>query len=739
MVLIMCMLLMGTRSAFGVDEVRWVGGLSLLGVDGEVSASLSWDPDGAGPMQRQVILGGRFSVAGPMTVRNLAVWNGSQWSTLGEGVNFEVLALAQDPVSTGVLFAAGRRWRGSAWEGVVARWDSSVWTELGRFSGEVRTLAHFRGELIAGGAFGAPFQNLARLGGSGWRGVGAGVDAGVNTLLVHEGALIVGGSFRTAQSLALPGVGRWDGTSWSALGAGLSGGETAAVRSLTIFQGTILAAGSFSRSADEQTGPVARWDGSRWRAFPGNLPATLGPRLIGTHNGILHVAGKLSYFGIDVAAIFRWDGEIWTQIVQADDTGIDGGSVNTFSTLGGGMIYGGRFFRVSLSFGKEAANVAIFENTPLPLGQGIAARANAVARDPQGRPIWTGAFGNLGQNTARILRWDDGIWSPVQPANSGGGFAITAVGDSIGFAGGGVGIIRPSGNTVIFGDPVLSTAPFIRYGVARSVAASGSLFVVAGEFAGFYLPGYTHTGCIAALDLNWPSSTPRPYRAGLVDGAVLGVTFDGDRLVAVGYTGQGSVIRERAPSGWETLAQFTDSIPRCVAMHGQSIVVGGDFINLASSPRIAVYENGSWRPLGNGFNGTVRSVHSFDGSIYAGGDFTASGNTPIAHLARWDGVSWRPVGRGTNGPVLGISSANNELVIAGDFTTVDGRASRSAARFRVVCEGDFNADRVTDFFDYLDFFAAFVAMGFEADFDRNGMIDFFDYLAFAEAYSRCAG
>jgi hypothetical protein len=52
-----------------------------------------------------------------------------------------------------------------------------------------------------------------------------------------------------------------------------------------------------------------------------------------------------------------------------------------------------------------------------------------------------------------------------------------------------------------------------------------------------------------------------------------------------------------------------------------------------------------------------------------------------------------------------------------------------------VCTADFNCDSTLDFFDYLDFVAAFDADNPSADFNADGSIDFFDYLDFAAAFS----
>lgn len=51
------------------------------------------------------------------------------------------------------------------------------------------------------------------------------------------------------------------------------------------------------------------------------------------------------------------------------------------------------------------------------------------------------------------------------------------------------------------------------------------------------------------------------------------------------------------------------------------------------------------------------------------------------------------------------------------------------------CVADYNADGTVDFFDYLDFVAAFSSGAPAADFNADTVIDFFDYLDFVAAFS----
>lgn len=57
-------------------------------------------------------------------------------------------------------------------------------------------------------------------------------------------------------------------------------------------------------------------------------------------------------------------------------------------------------------------------------------------------------------------------------------------------------------------------------------------------------------------------------------------------------------------------------------------------------------------------------------------------------------------------------------------------------RLNTACgPADFNGDETIDFFDYLDFVAAFSSSEVAADFNLDGTIDFFDYLDFVAAFS----
>jgi hypothetical protein len=67
--------------------------------------------------------------------------------------------------------------------------------------------------------------------------------------------------------------------------------------------------------------------------------------------------------------------------------------------------------------------------------------------------------------------------------------------------------------------------------------------------------------------------------------------------------------------------------------------------------------------------------------------------------------------------------------------STDVRAQNVSSRGRFGLASDFNGDDVVDFFDYLDFVAAFAAQDPSSDFNADGVIDFFDYLDFVAVFA----
>lgn len=119
-----------------------------------------------------------------------------------------------------------------------------------------------------------------------------------------------------------------------------------------------------------------------------------------------------------------------------------------------------------------------------------------------------------------------------------------------------------------------------------------------------------------------------------------------------------------------------------------------------------------------------------DGTVYLGNAFSDGFSTPGGQADPRNNVEQVHILAPATGRWLAIIDA---------ATINSGRQGYALVITGVVsdrCPADFNNDGEADFFDYLDFVAAFDEESPAADFDGNGQIDFFDYLGFVEALSR---
>jgi hypothetical protein len=205
--------------------------------------------DGSG---RALYVGGSFSTAGGVEASCLARWNGKRWSRLADELS---------PTSWGSF----------------AVWALEVFDD-GRGGGPA---------LYAGGGFtttGVEAANsIAKWDGTRWSPLGSGVEAGyfVRELAVFDDgrgggpALHVGGTFRTISGVAASSIAKWDGRSWSPLGAGTDG-QIHAMAVLDDGSGrgpALYVAGDFTTAGGVVVNDVARWDGTRWSALGSGLLA----------------------------------------------------------------------------------------------------------------------------------------------------------------------------------------------------------------------------------------------------------------------------------------------------------------------------------------------------------------------------------------------------------------------------------------------------------------------------------
>ncbi|MEZ6234985.1 MAG: GC-type dockerin domain-anchored protein [Phycisphaerales bacterium] len=330
-------------------QCQWVGPAN--GPNGGVAAMVAWDPDGPGPMQEALVVGGIFAAAGGLPASNVAMWNGSSWSGFGSGLNGEVRALA---VHQGQLIAGGRfTGSGATTTGPLARWTGSAWVEFdaARPNGDVLALASNGTTLYAGGAFQRvgtlDTGRVASWNGSAWGAMGGGMDANVQALMVGGASVYAAGLFATAGGQAASGVAEWVGGAWVPLGSGLEQSMYALARS-----GTDLYVGGIEAVPGGAEGRVRRWTGSAWTPV-GEALVDGTVRSLAWYNGSLYAAGT---FDSPAAALVRLNGAAWEGV----EGGLSGDAQNAvaLAPFRGWLAIGGNFLSAG---GQTVRRVAILD------------------------------------------------------------------------------------------------------------------------------------------------------------------------------------------------------------------------------------------------------------------------------------------------------------------------------------------------------------------------------------------
>jgi hypothetical protein len=146
------------------------------------------------------------------------------------------------------------------------------------------------GNLYIGGMFDAVGETLAtgiaKWNGSSWSALGSGMSP-VYALAVSGTNLYAGGWFTTAGGTNANHIAQWNGSSWSPLGSGMNG----YVYALAVSGGTLYAGGDFSQADNQPVHNVAQWNGSGWSA--------LGAGMGGMYPNVraLAVSGSTLYAG----------------------------------------------------------------------------------------------------------------------------------------------------------------------------------------------------------------------------------------------------------------------------------------------------------------------------------------------------------------------------------------------------------------------------------------------------------
>jgi hypothetical protein len=229
-----------------------------------------------------VYVGGSFTKIGSIDALNIARWDGHSWSALGSGLSSDSIVpvvssivIKDDEVYAGGFFTNS----GTTSLSNIAKWDGANWYSLGSGTDNpVYAIAiDQNGNLFAGGCFttagGIAVSHIAewQASVSTWKSIGNGVSGGlvtkVNSLVIKDSLLIIGGDFANAGGNLVNNIAVWNGTVWAGIGTGTNG----PVKSVAIKGTDFYAAGEFTMAGGTAANHYAKWNGSVWADVDGGV------------------------------------------------------------------------------------------------------------------------------------------------------------------------------------------------------------------------------------------------------------------------------------------------------------------------------------------------------------------------------------------------------------------------------------------------------------------------------------
>jgi hypothetical protein len=385
-------------------------------------------------MNDVLYVGGFFDQAGGQPAANIAVWNGSVWSSLGSGVNDRVRQIGQ--FDGGLVVSGQFDTAGGVLASGIASWDGVSWATLGGGLSDfaiVTSIVVRNNELIVGGLFsaagGQSIENIAVWDGTDWGALEQPMDAYVESLFVDAERLYLGGYTKSDIGGPFNHFGFYANNEWQSVDApasSLSEGIFGTVHAITVRGSDVFIAGDFKHAGDILANSIVRWNGTTWSRLGSeaengvehsNFQLTgqiFAMEFVGDD---LYVGGSFTHAGgISAKSIAYWDDVSWNALIEGSANGVNGGGVLALEEHAGDLYVGGSFNQA----GEQVANhIARWDGTNWhSLGAGIENGLNddvlAITTADNGDLYVGGRFDSAGSGAANhIARWDGTAWQSV--------------------------------------------------------------------------------------------------------------------------------------------------------------------------------------------------------------------------------------------------------------------------------------------------------------------------------------
>jgi trimeric autotransporter adhesin len=241
----------------------------------------------------KLFVGGKFERANRKLANNIAVWDGTAWSTVGKGVDGEVkdiCAVGKDIYVCGDFSYVNK---GKNDEGIeayqIAKWNGTTWSALApkTVDRQIYALATDGKDLYIGGNFKkindeTETNAIAKWNGKKFVAMGGAFDRYIWSMVFVGSKLYVGGYFAEFGDDSFNNVAVYNAGKWSEAG---SGGLSSTVKRLITDGKDVYAAGEFTLGGS----CVAKFDGAKWSPV-GKVEG--GAEWIHLAGGKLYIAGE---------------------------------------------------------------------------------------------------------------------------------------------------------------------------------------------------------------------------------------------------------------------------------------------------------------------------------------------------------------------------------------------------------------------------------------------------------------
>lgn len=672
------------------DQFTWAGGVAVHNIAKWTRATGKWSALGTGPetsgngnyitcmgvnpKNGDLYIGGTFSIVGGVSATNIAMWNGSTWSAVGNAANHVSPTSFAFNSTTGDMYIAGSIGTvGTTAMHHVAKWDGSNWTSLGSgFDQSTNAVAvdQANGNVYVAGSFtqagGKPITGFARWNGTTWDSIGGSFrdqyknPGQISSIAVSGGNVYVCGGFTKIGTTEVDYIAKWNGTAWSQIGP-TDFSNSLGARTIAVIGNDIYIGGGGYISSNSRASFIARWDGTKWNALgPGiNGYASCRVNQIVTYSEELIIAApQMSVAGSAGAKNYAiWNPTSGTWRALGPMIGVDqyvaGMAVGNHGELyvTGGFLAAGQHASPGIAKWNGTSWEAVSKG--LTFGYGWAS-ARRVAVAANGDLFVAGGFTNgynddstKSADCYSIARYSGGKWNPMSP-----GLDLSALVNDIKISGsnvyvGGKFTVYNNGKIANIARWTGSAWDSLGGGItgkvnSLAISTGGDLYA-AGSFTA---AGRNNTIKYIA---RWNGTAWSALGAG-VNGEVNQIVFHNNKLYVTGTfsTAGGNVIKGLATwdgTAWDTVSSAVNS-GQLIAFQGDTIFLGGQVTIADTTAYLAYFENGNWTPLGSGLDNynqtnyggsTIPNSMIVVGSdVYMGGVFNVAGNKPSFNFARWN-------------------------------------------------------------------------------------------------------